>query len=109
VPDDLPGDGGRVDVPLARQRQRRRLQRRPQADRVRNQGGARHEPRAEGGEADDQQIGEGNAEGNAIVQAAIDGLVDQTKSIERVVSALKLDSIAFESSDSLDAPDKVFQ
>jgi putative iron-regulated protein len=65
--------------------------------------------RADGGEAYDQQIGEGNAEGNAIVQAAIDGLVDQTKSIERVVSALKLDSIAFESSDSLDAPDKVFQ
>jgi putative iron-regulated protein len=65
--------------------------------------------RAEGGEAYDQQIGEGNAEGNAAVQAAIDALVDQTKSIERAVSALKLDSIAFEGSDSLDAPDKVFQ
>ncbi|MHA6641382.1 imelysin family protein [Mesorhizobium sp. A623] len=65
--------------------------------------------RAEAGEAYDQQIGEGNTEGNATVQAAIDGLVDQTKSIERVVSALKLDAIAFESSDSLDAPDKVFQ
>ena len=36
-------------------------------------------------------------------------LVDQTKSIERAVSALKLDAIAFEGSDSLDAPDKVFQ
>jgi len=65
--------------------------------------------RAEGGEAYDQQIGEGNAEGNATVQAAIDALVDQTKSIERAVSALKLDAIAFEGSDSLDAPDKVFQ
>lgn len=65
--------------------------------------------RAEGGEAYDQQIGEGNAEGNATVQAAIDALVDQTKSIERAVSALKLDTIAFEGSDSLDAPDKVFQ
>ncbi len=65
--------------------------------------------RAEGGEAYDQQIGEGNAEGNATVQAAIDALVDQTKSIERVVAALKLDAIAFEGSDSLDAPDKVFQ
>lgn len=64
---------------------------------------------AEGGEAYDQQIGEGNAEGNAAVQAAIDSLVDQTRSIERAVSALKLDSIAFEGSDSLDAPDKVFQ
>lgn len=65
--------------------------------------------RAEGGEAYDQQIAEGNAEGNATVQAAIDALVDQTKSIERAVAALKLDAIAFEGSDSLDAPDKVFQ
>ncbi|GHD15874.1 imelysin family protein [Tianweitania populi] len=65
--------------------------------------------RAKGGEAYDQQIGEGNAEGNATVQAAIDALVDQTKSLERAVAALKLDAIAFEGSDSLDAPDKVFQ
>ena len=65
--------------------------------------------RAVGGEAYDQQIGEGNTEGNATVQAAIDALVDQTKSIERAVAALKLDTIAFEGSDSLDSPDKVFQ
>ena len=65
--------------------------------------------RVEAGEAYDQQIAEGNAEGNAAVQAAIDALVDQTKSIERAVAALKLDAIAFEGSDSLDAPDKVFQ
>ncbi|WP_395448778.1 imelysin family protein [Aminobacter sp. UC22_36] len=65
--------------------------------------------RAVGGEAYDQQIGEGNAEGNATVQAAIDALVDQTKSIERAVGVLKLDAIAFEGSDSLDSPDKVFQ
>ncbi|MEO9336031.1 imelysin family protein [Mesorhizobium sp. SB112] len=65
--------------------------------------------RAEGGEAYDQQIGEGNTDGNAAVQAAIDALVDQTKSIERVVDVLKLDAIAFEGSDSLDSPDKVFQ
>ncbi|MFU0504277.1 imelysin family protein [Pseudaminobacter sp. NGMCC 1.201702] len=65
--------------------------------------------RAEGGEAYDQQIGEGNAEGNAAVQKAIDGLIDQTKSIERAVASLKLNAIEFEGSDSLDAPDKVFQ
>jgi putative iron-regulated protein len=65
--------------------------------------------RAAGGEAYDQQIGEGNKDGNATVQAAIDALVEQTKSIERGVAALKLDAIAFEGSDSLDAPDKVFQ
>lgn len=65
--------------------------------------------RADAGEAYDQQIGEGNAEGNAAVRAAIDALVDQTKSIERVVTTLKLGEIAFEGSESLDAPDKVFQ
>jgi putative iron-regulated protein len=65
--------------------------------------------RAEAGEHYDQQIAEGNAEGNATVQAGIDALVDQTRSIERVVAALKLDAIAFEGSDSLDSPDKVFQ
>ncbi|CAN7177722.1 imelysin family protein [Mesorhizobium amorphae] len=65
--------------------------------------------RALAGEAYDQQIAEGNAEGNATVQAAIDALIDQTKSIERAVGSLKLHTIAFEGSDSLDAPDKVFK
>ncbi|RUV34311.1 peptidase, partial [Mesorhizobium sp. M7A.F.Ca.MR.228.00.0.0] len=61
------------------------------------------------GEAYDQQIAEGNVEGNATVRAAIDALIDQTKSIERAVGSLKLSTIAFEGSDSLDAPDKVFK
>ncbi len=65
--------------------------------------------RADGGEAYDQMIGEGNDEGNAIVQAAVDALVDQTTSIERVVKALELDDIAFEGSDSLDNPGSVFE
>ena len=65
--------------------------------------------RAEGGEAYDQMIGEGNAEGNAVVQAAIDGLVTQTKSIERAIAALDLGAIELEGSDSLDKPDAVFQ
>jgi len=65
--------------------------------------------RALAGEAYDQQIAEGNVEGNATVQAAIDALIDQTKSIERAVGSLKLNAIAFEGSDSLDAPDKVFK
>lgn len=65
--------------------------------------------RALAGEAYDQQIAEGNVEGNATVQAAIDALIDQTKSIERAVGSLKLSTIAFERSDSLDAPDKVFK
>ncbi|POF32737.1 imelysin family protein [Roseibium marinum] len=65
--------------------------------------------RAEGGEAYDQMIGEGNDEGNAVVQAAVDALVDQTASIERVVKVLELHDIAFEGSDSLDNPTAVFQ
>ena len=65
--------------------------------------------RAEGGEAYDQMIGEGNDEGNAVVQAAVDALIDQTKSIERVVKALELEEVAFEGSDSLDNPNAVFQ
>ncbi|XWN34281.1 MAG: imelysin family protein [Devosia sp.] len=65
--------------------------------------------RAESIEAYDQMIGEGNAEGNAVVQAAIDALVAQTPSIERIVAALDLGAIAIEGSDSLDDPNAVFQ
>ncbi|HEX2020977.1 MAG TPA: imelysin family protein, partial [Aurantimonas sp.] len=64
---------------------------------------------AEAGEAYDQQIGEGNAEGNARVQAAIDALVKQTRTIERAVAALDLGSVTIEGSDSLDNVDAVFQ
>ncbi|MEM7193687.1 MAG: imelysin family protein [Pseudomonadota bacterium] len=62
---------------------------------------------AESGQAYDQMIGEGNEAGNQAVQAAIDALVDQTKSIDSAVNALGLDKIEFEGSDSLDAPEKV--
>lgn len=65
--------------------------------------------RAEAGESYDQMIGEGNEEGNAVIQAAVDSLVDQTKSIERVVKTLGLEEVAFEGSDSLDDPNAVFQ
>jgi putative iron-regulated protein len=57
----------------------------------------------------DQMIGEGNDEGNAVVQAAIDGLIAQTRGIERVVSLLALEDVTVEGSDSLDNPDVVFQ
>ena len=63
---------------------------------------------AKSGVAYDQMIGEDNTAGNAKVKAAVDALVDQTKSIENAVSSLGLESIAFEGSDSLDAPEKVF-
>ena len=64
---------------------------------------------ADGGEAYDQQIGEGNAEGNARVQAAIDGLVAQTRTIERAVAALDIKDVKIEGSDSLDNEGAVFQ
>ncbi len=65
--------------------------------------------RAETVEAYDQMIGEANDEGNATVMAAIDALVDQTTSIERIVTALNLGDVSIEGSDSLDSPDAVFQ
>ncbi len=65
--------------------------------------------RAENGEAYDQQIGEGNAEGNAVVQAAIDGLIAQTRGIERAVALLQLSDVTIEDSDSLSNPDAVFE
>ena len=66
--------------------------------------------RAETVEAYDQMIGEGNAEGNAVVQAAIDGLIAQTRGIERAVALLELgDKVTIEQSDSLTNPDAVFQ
>ncbi|MEW5964077.1 MAG: imelysin family protein [Pseudomonadota bacterium] len=63
--------------------------------------------RAETKERYDQMIGQGNAEGNAIVQAAIDALIAQAKEIERAMAALGLEKVQFEGSDSLDDPSKV--
>jgi putative iron-regulated protein len=58
----------------------------------------------------DQMIAEGNTEGNAVVQAAIDGLIAQTRGIERAVALLNLgDTVTIEQSDSLTNPDAVFQ
>jgi len=65
--------------------------------------------RAETVEAYDQMIATSNEEGNATVQAAIDGLIKQTRSIERAIAALELGTIELEGSDSLDSPDAVFQ
>ncbi|MBL4906345.1 MAG: hypothetical protein JKX94_02760 [Sneathiella sp.] len=65
--------------------------------------------RAESIEAYDQMIGEGNIQGNVVVQAAIDGLINQTRSIERAVSILGLKTLEIEGSDSLDNPNAVFQ
>ncbi len=62
--------------------------------------------RAETVEAYDQMIGEGNAEGNAVVEAALGALIAQTKEFERAIAALELTSVKIEGSDSLDDPTK---
>jgi putative iron-regulated protein len=63
--------------------------------------------RAEGGEHYDQMIGEGNEEGNALVDATIQALIAQSKEFERDIAALELKAIEFEGSDSLDNPSSV--
>ena len=45
-----------------------------------------------------------------MVQAAIDGLIAQTRGIERAVALLELeDAVTIEDSDSLSNPDAVFE
>ncbi len=63
---------------------------------------------AEAGFAYDQMLERGNAGGEALIMGGVNGLIDQTKTIERIVTALELDNIEFEGSDSLDNPDAVF-
>lgn len=64
---------------------------------------------SDAGTAYDQLIADGNADGNAKVKAVVDGLVDQTRSIERVIATLGLGNVALEGSDSLDNPAAVAQ
>jgi putative iron-regulated protein len=64
--------------------------------------------KGDGGMAYDQMIGEGNVEGNKLVQDVVDALVAQTRGVEAVVAKLGV-KITVEGSDSLDNPDKVTQ
>ncbi len=61
------------------------------------------------GKTFDTLIAPGNAEGEAIIMAAVTALVTQTASIDRAVTALGLSKVEFEGSDSLDSPGAVFQ
>jgi putative iron-regulated protein len=63
--------------------------------------------RAETVEAYDQMLGEDNPEGNAMIQSVVDALAAQAKTFEEAIAVLGLDGVAFEGSDSLDAPEKV--
>ncbi|WP_108258478.1 imelysin family protein [Mangrovicoccus ximenensis] len=57
----------------------------------------------------DMMLERGSEAGEALIMGGVNGLVDQTRSIERVVSVLSLDAGEFEGSDSLDDPSAVFQ
>lgn len=57
----------------------------------------------------DTLIAPGNAEGEALILAAVSALVTQTASIDRAITALGLSKVTFEGSDSLDSPGAVFQ
>lgn len=64
---------------------------------------------AESGFSYDQMLERGNEAGEALIMGGVNGLIDQTRSIERIVAALGADGIEFEGSDSLDNPSAVFQ
>ena len=64
---------------------------------------------AKAGISYDQLIGDGNPNGNAKVQAAIDALTAQTRVIEKITLSLRLTQIEFEGSESLDASKAVFK
>lgn len=64
---------------------------------------------AESGFSYDMMLERGNAAGEALIMGGVNGLIDQTRSIERVIAALGADGIEIEGSDSLDNPDAVFQ
>ena len=77
------------------------------ADTMKALGAIKHQ--AEAGFAYDQMLERGNANGEALIMGGVNGLIDQTRSIERVVAALGVDAIEFEGSDSLDNPSAVFE
>ena len=64
---------------------------------------------AEAGFHYDQMLARGSEAGEQLIMGGVNSLIDQTRSIERVVAALGIDQIAIEGSDSLDDPDAVFQ
>ncbi|WP_264212838.1 imelysin family protein [Leisingera thetidis] len=64
---------------------------------------------AEAGFSYDQMLAQGSTAGEALVMGGVNGLIEQTRSIERVVATLKLDGVAIEGSDSLDNPSAVFE
>ena len=64
---------------------------------------------AEAGFSYDMMLERGNQAGETLVMGGVNGFIAQTQTIERIVTALDFDAIAFEGSDSIDNPSAVFQ
>ncbi|MFW8634457.1 imelysin family protein [Cribrihabitans pelagius] len=64
---------------------------------------------AEAGFSYDRMLAQGNDAGEALIMAGVDGLIAQTRTLEQVVAALKLEGVGIEGSDSLDNPGAVFE
>ncbi|MCB1346728.1 MAG: peptidase, partial [Rhodobacteraceae bacterium] len=63
---------------------------------------------AVGGMPFDMMIAPGNTQGEAVIMAAVDALVDQTRVLERVIDTLHIGGTRIEGSDSLDSGGAVF-
>ena len=63
---------------------------------------------AEAGFTYDMMLARGNDAGEALIMGGVNGLIDQTRSIERVIAVLSAEGIEIEGSDSLDNPAAVF-
>nr|WP_255564199.1 imelysin family protein [Mameliella sp. CS4] len=64
---------------------------------------------AEAGFSYDMMLERGSDAGEELVMGGVNGLIDQTRTIERIVAMLGAEGVAIEGSDSLDDPDAVFQ
>ncbi|MGR3760224.1 imelysin family protein [Roseobacteraceae bacterium NS-SX3] len=63
---------------------------------------------AEAGFSYDQMLAQGNEAGEALIMGGVNGLIGQTRALERATAALNLETAEFEGSDSLDNPSAVF-
>ncbi|HHG88990.1 MAG TPA: peptidase [Devosia sp.] len=55
----------------------------------------------------DQMLLKGNDDGNAVIQATVDSLLDQTQTIKKIARTLGVENLVVAGSDSLDNPDAV--
>jgi putative iron-regulated protein len=63
---------------------------------------------AEQGQPFDVLIGRDNAEGEVIIDRAVDALMEETRTIEKIINELALNNVSIEGSTSLDDPSAAF-